>query len=130
MDELTNILIYGVVWWDAYCFTGLITQYYNASSANDIYNFCNWHEHANNIFILKNQFDDALENCNAFRDVLVLSDAQVTIDDVNELARLENRKNVLEQQIIDEQKADVNDQKDKTIKLIVYPTLIVAGLKL
>ena len=130
MDELTNILIYGALWWDTCCVTTLAVQYHNAPVANDIYNFYNWHEHANNIFVLKEQFADALENCNAFKDVLAFGDTQITISEVNELARLENQKNALELQIIEEQKADIKEQQNKTIKMIAYPTLVVAGLKL
>ena len=130
MDELTNILIYGVLWWDACCVTTLITQHYNASIADDINNFYNWHEHINNIFAIREQYEIALENCNAFKEVLTFGDTQITLDEENELARLENKKKALELQIIEEQKADIKEQQNKTIKRLVYPTLIVAGLKL
>src|SRR5580692_3599502 len=119
MTELSDLFIYGIFWCDSCCLTTLAVQYYNAPDTSDIYNFYNWHSHANNIFILKEQFADALETCNAFKDVLAFGDTQITLDEVNELARLENQKNALEQQIIEEQKADVKEQQNKTIKKIV-----------
>jgi|SRR5580700_821416 hypothetical protein len=130
MDELTNALIYGVLWWDSCCLTTLVTQYHNAPDASDVYNFDNWHDRADNIFALKEQFVVALDSCNTFKDVLAFGDTQITLDEVNKLAQLENQRDALEAQIIEEQKADIKEQQNKTIKMIVYPTLVVAGLKL
>jgi hypothetical protein len=83
-----------------------------------------------NILTLRENLIDTL-NAQLDKEVYVIEKvAPITQNEVDEILRLENRRADLERSIIEEQKADVAEQKTKLIKQIVYPTAIVVGLKL
>jgi len=130
MDELTNSLIFGVLWWDSYCLINLVGGHYALPVTEEAFNYYNWHSHMANILTLRENLLDTL-NAQLDKEVYVIEKvAPVTQSEVDEILRLEKRRADLESSIIEEQKADIAEQKTKLIKQIVYPTAIVVGLKL
>jgi|HubBroStandDraft_6_1064221.scaffolds.fasta_scaffold259094_2 hypothetical protein len=130
MDELTNSLIFGVLWWDSYCLINLVGGHYALPVTEEAFNYYNWHNHMANILTLRENLIDTL-NAQLDREVYVIEKTTpVTQNEVEEILRLEKRRADLESSIIEEQKADIAEQKTKLINQIVYPTAIVVGLKL
>jgi hypothetical protein len=130
MDELTNSLIFGVLWWDSYCLINLVGGHYALPVTEEAFNYYNWHNHMANILTLRENLIDTL-NAQLDREVYVIEKTTpVTQNEVDEILRLEKRRADLESSIIEEQKADIAEQKTKLINQIVYPTAIVVGLKL
>jgi hypothetical protein len=109
MLDTIDFLLFGVLWWDSYCVINLVGGHYALPVTEEAFNYYNWHNHMANILTLRENLIDTL-NAQLDKEVYVIAD--------------------LESSIIEEQKADIAEQKTKLIKQIVYPTVIVVGLKL
>jgi|ERR1700761_10356 len=126
MDGIIDLL----TWWDSCCALVLVAQAYTSPAVFDVDSTLNWHNHTNQILELKQQ----LENLSAFQyhrqEELYFGDGVVYESELEEITRLEEQKERLEEQIIEEQKADVREQRKKAINRIVYPTAIIIGANL
>jgi hypothetical protein len=130
MSDTLDFLLFGVLWWDSYCVINLVGGHYALPVAEEAFNYYNWHNHMANILTLRENLIDTL-NTQLDKEVYVIEKvAPITQSEVDEILRLEKRRADLESSIIEEQKADIAEQKTKLIKQIVYPTAIVVGLKL
>jgi hypothetical protein len=130
MSDTLDFFLFGVLWWDSYCLINLVGGHYALPVTEEAFNYYNWHNHMANILTLRENLIDTL-NAQLDREVYVIEKTTpVTQNEVEEILRLEKRRADLESSIIEEQKADIAEQKTKLINQIVYPTAIVVGLKL
>jgi hypothetical protein len=130
MEEMTNSLIFGVLWWDSYCLISLVGEHYGLSVANEPFNYYNWHTHMANILSLRQDLLSTLDIQLEKQVYLIGKTEQITQEEIDEIEWLEKKKTELENSIVEEQKEDISERKTKLIKQIVYPTAVVVGLKL
>jgi len=130
MDELTNLLIYSLIWWDTSCLVTLVAEHFNSTLSNDPVNYNNLHKHMSNVLALREEFKSIIECLDLQEKTLVEKAQPITQDETNEIIKLERKRIALEREIIDEQIVDTKEQQAKLIKWMVYPTIVITGLKL
>src|SRR2546423_11612268 len=112
---MMDALLYGVLWWDASCLFTMGVDYYNSGAAKEAFNYYNWHEHMANIVALRQNLESTILQRDISIEVFSNNGKPVTVDETNEIVRLERRKLALEAEIIEEQQADIKEQREKNI---------------
>jgi len=126
MDELTNSLIYGLLWWDTCNLLALLVEHSEYFVDYEVLAFENWGTHMSNAHAIRVELSSVVDDLAVQEQV---APAHRTQDEMDQIDYLETQKENLEAELRQEENLVNKEQLNKLVKRTVYPTVAVLGLK-